>query len=366
MDSITLPPPNSCAESSVPVIVHDDANSLSSPLLDPHFRRSHSSPSIFADSRAPSSSAIDLQPIARPPPTALSFMKLATGSVVLYVSVGVAVYAARHKSFEGRTTGSPIVDGLYFTVVSLCTIGYGDLVPGTQQAAKLFACAFILVGFGFIDCTQAAKLVLGFGLLVHALDWQEEALLAAVDAGGRRALGRALFLVDVRKRRMRVRIKVALALAVVVACIAFGAAAACALEGLCWVDSFYLAVASMTTMAQRAEAEAAHQGGEGRAPDGGREPRPLPLGGGLLSKAEELAVLSAATDPATPGALLGLSLALLALGPLCVYLVPEEQASEVALQVAVAVICALGGSAASNFAIKNSILLVEELLEFVK
>lgn len=73
---------------------------------------------------------------------------------------------------------------------------------------------------------------------------------------------------------------------------------------------------------------------------------------GLLSKAEELGVLSAATDPATPGALLSLSLALLALGPLCVYLVPEEHAWEVALQVAVAMICVLGGSAAfagSNF-----------------
>ncbi|XP_074556834.1 two-pore potassium channel 3-like, partial [Curcuma longa] len=198
------------------------------------FRRSHSSPSIFVDSRAPSSSAIDLQPIARPPPTALSFMKLAAGYVVLYV------YTARHKSFEGHTTSSPVVDGLYLTVVSLCTIGYGDLVQGTR-AAKLFACAFVLVGFGFINVVLS-------GLLAHALDWQEEALLAAVDAGDRRAIGCTLFLVDVRKRQMRVRIKVALALAVVVASIAFGAATTRALEGLCWVDSFYLAVASVTTV----------------------------------------------------------------------------------------------------------------------
>ncbi|XP_074565705.1 uncharacterized protein LOC141822174 [Curcuma longa] len=73
---------------------------------------------------------------------------------------------------------------------------------------------------------------------------------------------------------------------------------------------------------------------------------------GLLSKAEELGVLSAATDPATPGALLSLSLALLALGPLCVYLLPEDYPWEVALQVAVALVCVLGGSAAfaaSNF-----------------
>lgn len=73
---------------------------------------------------------------------------------------------------------------------------------------------------------------------------------------------------------------------------------------------------------------------------------------GLLSKAEELGVLSAATDPGTPGALLSLSIGLLILGPICVYLVPEEYPWEVLLQVVVALVSVLGGSAAfaaSNF-----------------
>ncbi|MED6196805.1 hypothetical protein PIB30_050776 [Stylosanthes scabra] len=73
---------------------------------------------------------------------------------------------------------------------------------------------------------------------------------------------------------------------------------------------------------------------------------------GLLSKAEELGLLSAATDPGTPGTLLTLSLGLLLLGPLFVYLVPEDNLGEGAAQVAVALICVLGGSAAfaaSNF-----------------
>ncbi|ONK64698.1 uncharacterized protein A4U43_C07F28950 [Asparagus officinalis] len=73
---------------------------------------------------------------------------------------------------------------------------------------------------------------------------------------------------------------------------------------------------------------------------------------GLLSKAEELGVLSAATDPGTPGALLSLSLVFLVLGPACVYVVPEENALEIALQAVVASVCVFGGSAAfaaSNF-----------------
>lgn len=73
---------------------------------------------------------------------------------------------------------------------------------------------------------------------------------------------------------------------------------------------------------------------------------------GLLSKAEELGVLSAATDPGTPGSLLTLSLLLLLLGPLCVYVVPEDNLGEVGVQIVVALISVVGGSAAfaaSNF-----------------
>ncbi|XP_020591535.1 uncharacterized protein LOC110032297 [Phalaenopsis equestris] len=73
---------------------------------------------------------------------------------------------------------------------------------------------------------------------------------------------------------------------------------------------------------------------------------------GLLSKAEELGVLSAATDQGTPSAFLTLSLVLLFLGPAFVYLVPEDNALEVVLQVLVAIVCVVGGSAsfaASNF-----------------
>lgn len=73
---------------------------------------------------------------------------------------------------------------------------------------------------------------------------------------------------------------------------------------------------------------------------------------GLLSKAEELSVLSAATDPGTPAALFSLSLGLLVAGPSCVYLVPEDYPWEVVLQVLVALVSVVGGSAAfaaSNF-----------------
>jgi hypothetical protein len=67
---------------------------------------------------------------------------------------------------------------------------------------------------------------------------------------------------------------------------------------------------------------------------------------GLLSKAEELEVLFAATDPGTQGGLRGLSLVLRLLGPSCVYLVPEDYPWQIVLQVAVALLSVVAGSAA--------------------
>lgn len=72
---------------------------------------------------------------------------------------------------------------------------------------------------------------------------------------------------------------------------------------------------------------------------------------GLLSKAESLGVLSAATDPATASGLLNLSLILLLLGPAFVYFVPEDYPWEIGLQLAVALLSVVGGSAA--FAASN-------------
>lgn len=67
---------------------------------------------------------------------------------------------------------------------------------------------------------------------------------------------------------------------------------------------------------------------------------------GLLSKAESLGLFSIATDPSTPSKLLGAALVLLAAGPATAYFVPETSGGLVALQVVVALVSILGGSAA--------------------
>jgi voltage-gated potassium channel len=51
--------------------------------------------------------------------------------------------------FYAVAEGWSVVDALYFSVVTLTTIGFGDLVP-TREETKLFTVAYSLLGIGVL------------------------------------------------------------------------------------------------------------------------------------------------------------------------------------------------------------------------
>lgn len=62
-------------------------------------------------------------------------------SAATTLAVGTVVYSA----LEGWS----FIDSLYFSVVTLATVGFGDLHP-TTDVAKLFTVGYILVGLGIL------------------------------------------------------------------------------------------------------------------------------------------------------------------------------------------------------------------------
>ncbi|KAL6006376.1 hypothetical protein ACLOJK_037327 [Asimina triloba] len=198
-------------------------------------RRWHSAPCLFTDAKDSSPQLLDGRPNLRCTP---SVVTQAFMGVALYVAVGIVMYMVKSESFKGHSTNR-LIDALYFSVVTLCTIGYGDIVPKTNFT-KIFTCLFILVGFGFID-------ILLNGLVTYVLDRQEAVLLSTMDENWRNAMF-LTYVMDMKKGRMRIRMKVALALAVVIGCITIGMVMIHVLEGIDWVDSFYLSVTSVTTV----------------------------------------------------------------------------------------------------------------------
>ncbi|KAF8115144.1 hypothetical protein N665_0030s0177 [Sinapis alba] len=167
-----------------------------------------------------------------------SVVRQAFALLVVYLSLGVLIYWLNRDHYVVNQT-HPVVDALYFCIVTMCTIGYGDITPNSV-VTKLFSIMFVLVGFGFID-------ILLSGMVSYVLDLQESYMLASAKRREEPDQRRS-YIIDVKKGRMRIRLKVGLALGVLVLCIALGVGIMHFIERIDWLDSFYLSVMSVTTV----------------------------------------------------------------------------------------------------------------------
>ncbi|KAI5331478.1 PREDICTED: two-pore potassium channel [Prunus dulcis] len=211
---------------------------LQSWLIDPNY--SWTKTNLHRSKTAPAMAVINEVENRRSDPRpqfgSQSIVRQAFILLVIYLSLGVTIYWFNRHHFSAIET-HPVVDALYFCIVTMCTIGYGDITP-TSTATKLFSIMFVLVGFGFID-------ILLSGMVSYVLDLQENYLLRSLKGVGEK---KESYIFDVKKGRMRIRMKVGLALGVVVLCIGIGVGVMHFVERLGWLDSFYLSVMSVTTV----------------------------------------------------------------------------------------------------------------------
>lgn len=82
-----------------------------------------------------------------------------TGLVLL-----VGGLVAGGATFHHRIEDFSWVDSFYFTVITLTTVGHGDLAPQTP-AGKVFTLAYVLIGVGLLIAfvTEAARHLIAAG-----------------------------------------------------------------------------------------------------------------------------------------------------------------------------------------------------------
>lgn len=94
-----------------------------------------------------------------------------------YLAVGTLCFYLIRDQIKGRKTNG-VLDAVYFCVVTMTTVGYGDLVPDTILA-KLLACLFVFSGMtlGGLILSRAADYIVEKQevLLVKAMHRHEKA-----------------------------------------------------------------------------------------------------------------------------------------------------------------------------------------------
>ncbi|XP_024967522.1 two-pore potassium channel 1-like isoform X2 [Cynara cardunculus var. scolymus] len=161
------------------------------------------------------------------------------GRVALYLFgyLGLSTfcfYLVRNQITGKGTQG--IVDGLYFCVVTMTTVGYGDLLPNSTTT-KLLACAFVFSGMALVglslskaaDCLVENQEI----LLVKALHLRQKA-------------GSMEILKETETNRVRYRCIIFSVLLMIL--ITAGTIFLITVEKMDFIDAFYCVCTTMTTL----------------------------------------------------------------------------------------------------------------------
>lgn len=153
----------------------------------------------------------------------------------VYLLVGVIVFYLVMDQISGKRT-SRVLDALYFCIVTMTSVGYGDLVPNSDTT-KLLACAFVFTGMAIIALFVSKS-------ADYLIEKQEVLFFKALHMntkGGEAKLLRAI-------ETNRIKYKFYTNALLLVTAIAAGTVFLWKVEKLSLVDSFYCVCATITTL----------------------------------------------------------------------------------------------------------------------
>ncbi|KAL1200494.1 Two-pore potassium channel 1 [Cardamine amara subsp. amara] len=155
--------------------------------------------------------------------------------LALYLTIGtICFYLVRNQISGQKTNG--VLDAIYFCIVTMTTVGYGDLVPNSS-ASRLLACAFVFSG-----------MVLVGHLLSRAADYlvekQETLLVRAFHL--RQTFGPTDILKELHTNKLRYKCYVTFLVLVVLFLV--GTTFLVMVEKMPVIEAFYCVCSTVTTL----------------------------------------------------------------------------------------------------------------------
>ncbi|GAV59858.1 Ion_trans_2 domain-containing protein [Cephalotus follicularis] len=152
-----------------------------------------------------------------------------------YLSVGTLSFFLIRNQIEGKKTNG-VLDALYFCVVTMTTVGYGDLVPGSVLS-KLLACIYVFSGMAL------GGLILGKAA-DYILEKQEILLVKAMHM--RERVGPEEIVKEAENHRVQYKFFMAASLLLVLMIV--GTLFLTLVENLTLIDAFYCVCSTITTL----------------------------------------------------------------------------------------------------------------------
>lgn len=155
--------------------------------------------------------------------------------LAVYLGVGAVTFLLVRNQIEGKKTVG-FLDAVYFCIVTMTTVGYGDLVPDSTLT-KLLACAFVFTGMALIGLilSKAAD---------YLVEKQETLLVKALHMSHN--VGTTEILKEVETNKVRYKCLTVFILLLVL--IIIGTIFLATVEKLDLVDAFYCVCATITTL----------------------------------------------------------------------------------------------------------------------
>ncbi|CAH1448200.1 unnamed protein product [Lactuca virosa] len=177
------------------------------------------------------------QTSVNPPPISgvqLSLKQVAI-FLAIYLAIGTICFFLVRDQISGRKTNG-ILDSMYFCVVTMTTVGYGDLVPETNFA-KLLACVFVFMGMG-----------LGGFALSKAADYivEKEEIIVVKAMHIHDACGLNEILNEAERYKVKYKLLTVLILIAFLAIV--GTVFLSIFENMTFFDAFYCVCATITTL----------------------------------------------------------------------------------------------------------------------